>query len=460
VSDSDGAAGEVEQPGAFAALSHPNFRMFWIAGIISNSGRFFQAVAIPLVVYDLTESAAWVGLAGFAQLLPTALLGPLAGAIADRYARRRILLVTQSLQGIAALGFMALWFGGVRSPTVYVLASVIAGAAAGLNLPAWQAFVSELVPRDTLMSAITLNSAQFNTARLLGPMLAGIVIHAFGPGWAFTVNAFSYLATIGVLALMRLPRVHPEPTDRMRPIREFIATVGYVRTKPGIVTAVATVSLIGFFGLASQMMSVVVAEEVFDRGERGFGEMLSAVGLGAIIASPVVAKLAGRTSRAQIQRYALVLYGLGIIGTGLAPTFRLAQLGLFFVGMAHIASASTLNTAIQLQVDEHVRAKVLSVYLTVLLLANPLGQLVMGQSMEVLGPQETYIIAGAALLVVALSLMATGRLEGLDTEGGTYVPAAAAEAHPSTPAPPRASTTSLRRPLRRSSSGSGPRHTS
>ena len=432
-----GVETEVETPGAFAALTHRNFRVFWIAGIISNSGRFFQAIAIPLVVYDLTRSAAWVGLAGFAQLLPMSLLGPLAGAIADRYARRRILIVTQTLQAATSLGFVALWFGGIRSPTVYVLASVIAGAAAGLNLPAWQAFVSELVPRDTLMSAITLNSAQFNTARLIGPMLAGIVIAAFGPGWAFIVNSASYGATVGALLWMRVPRVHPEPTGRMRPIREFVATVGYVRKQRGIVTAIATVSLIGFFGLASQMMSVVIAEEVYDRGERGFGEMLSAVGLGAIVASPLIAKLAQRTRRSVIQQYALLAYGFGILGVGLAPNFRLAQVALVVMGMAHIASASTLNTAIQLQVDERVRAKVLSVYLTVLLLANPLGQLAMGQAMDLVGPRETYVLAGALLFAVAALLASTGRLRGLDTEVGSYEPAAAAEIHPSTPAPPR-----------------------
>jgi MFS family permease len=390
-----------------------------------------------------------VGLAGFAQLLPMSLLGPLAGAIADRYSRRKILILTQSLQAVASLGFVTLWFGGVRSPTVYVLASVVAGAAAGLNLPAWQAFVSELVPRDTLMSAITLNSAQFNTARLLGPTLAGIVIAAFGPGWAFIINSVSYGATVGALLWMRLPRVHPEPTERMRPLREFVATVGYVRTQPGIVTAIATVSLIGFFGLASQMMSVVIAAEVFDRGERGFGEMLSAVGLGAIIASPMVAKLAQHTRRSVIQQYALIGYGFGILGVGLAPNFRLAQVALLVMGMAHIASASTLNTAIQLQVDETVRAKVLSVYLTVLLLANPLGQLALGQAIDIVGPQQTYVLAGAVLFAVAVFLVATGRLAGLDTEVGTYEPAAAAEAHPSTPAPPMVSATRPHRPRRR-----------
>ena len=181
------------------------------------------------------------------------MLGPVAGAIADRHARRRILIVTQSLQAAAGVMFMVMWFSGVRSPGAYVGASVLAGAAAGLNLPAWQAFVSELVPRHALMSAITLNSAQFNTSRLLGPTLAGVVIAAWGPGWAFTVNAVSYAATIAALVLMRLPRVHPDPDGRMRPLREFVSTLGYVRTRPGIVTAVATVSIIGFFAHGSRL---------------------------------------------------------------------------------------------------------------------------------------------------------------------------------------------------------------
>lgn len=424
------AGSEEVTPGAFAALRIRNFRVFWIAGIISNSGRFFQIVAIPIVVYGLTESAAWVGFAGFAQLVPTALLGPLAGALADRYARRTILIITQLLQAVTSFGFVALWFGGVRSPTVYVAASVLAGVASGLNLPAWQAFVSELVPRDILMSAITLNSAQFNTARLLGPTLAGIVIAAFGPGWAFTVNAVSYVATVSALLWMTVPRVHPERTSRMRPWREFVAAIAYTRTKPGIITAIATVTLIGFFGLASQMMSVVIAEEVFDRGERGFGEMLSAVGLGAIIASPIVAKAATRVSRSAIQGTAVAVYGIGIVGAGLAPHFRLAQLALLVMGMAHIASASTLNTAIQLQVDENVRAKVLSVYLTVLLIANPIGQLALGQSIEWIGVRETYALSGTVLFGVAVVLMTTGRLRGLDAELASY------DTSPSKPVPP------------------------
>jgi MFS family permease len=251
----------------------------------------------------------------------------------------------------------------------------------------------------------------------------------------------SYTAVIIALLLMRLPRVHKEPTEPMRPVREFVETLAYVRVRPGIITAIATVTLIGFFGITMQVLSVVMAEEVFDRGGGGFGVMVSMIGLGAVLATPVVASMAGRVKRSRIEEGSLLLYGVGVMLLGLAPTFELALLGLVIMGAAHIASASTLNTAIQLQVDEDVRAKVLSVYLTTLLLANPIGQLVLGKLIEVIGPRETIGGAGAVLLTMAVLLKVTGRLSGLDVEIGTYEPAASAEVHPTTPAPPRRSPT-------------------
>jgi len=407
---------------SFAPLRVRNFRLFWISGIISNTGRWFQAVAVPIIVLDITGSAGWVGIAGFAQLLPTALMGPLAGAIADRYPRRRVLLVTQTIQAFLAFGFMAMWISGIRSVGAYVAASVVSGIAGGLNLPAWQAFVSELVPRDQLMGAITLNSAQFNAARMIGPAMAGVMIAAIGPAWAFGINGASYAAVLVALTMMRLD---PLPVDRsspMRPVREFIETLAYIRQRPGIITAILAVSLIGMFGLSVQTLSVVMAEDVFNRGGGGFGLMLSMVGLGAVLSSPFITQMAGRIRRSRIQGTALVLYGTAISLLAAAPWFGLALVAMMIMGAAHIASASTLNTAIQLQVDERVRAKVLSVYLTSLLLASPVGQLALGQFIEHFGVRRSFGGAAGAMLAAAAILILSGRMSGLDEDLGSDDP--------------------------------------
>ncbi len=414
-----------------------NYRLFWIGGLVSNTGRWFQAVAIPIVVYDLTGSAGWVGLAGFAQIFPLALMAPIGGAVADRYPRRSILFLAQILRALGAAGFIVMWFSGVRDAGAYVVMSFVSGLAAGINLPAWQAFVSELVPRDLLLSAITMNSAQFNSSRLIGPALAGVVIATWGPGWAFVINAASFSAVLISLAMIRVPKIHKPPSERMRPLREFAAAVRYARERAGIRTAIATASLIGFFGLSMQVLAVVMAKEVFERGDRGYGLMLSALGSGAVVSSPIVAIVGARFRRSQIQEWALLLYGAGIVVLAVAPAYELALVGLFLMGAAHITSASTLNTAIQMQVDEEVRAKVLSVYLMVLMTANPMGQLILAQLVEQIGPRETIAGAGGALFLVAGWLRFRGHLNGLDEETGAYEPAAAAEAHPSTPAPPK-----------------------
>ncbi|MCY3849612.1 MAG: MFS transporter [Acidimicrobiaceae bacterium] len=422
--------------GAFAALRYRNYRLMWISAVVSSTGRWFQVLAIPLIVYDLSgQSAGWVGLSGFAQMLPVALLCPFAGAVADRYPRRTILILTQSAQSVVALVFVLMWFGDVRSPGAYVAVSILAGTTSGLNLPAWQAFVSELVPRDTLMSAVTLNSAQFNMSRMLGPSLAGLVIAQWGPGWAFLLNAASFLAVIAALVSLRLPRIQVEVDGRLRPLSEFAQTLVYTRAKAGISTAVFVGAVIGFFGITAQQMSIVVAEDVFGQGERGFGWMLSSAGVGAVVASPIVAEAARRFERSRIQQAALLLYSGGVCAMALAPWFAMALAGMLAMGMAHIASASTLNTTIQLQVDEQLRARVLAVYLTGLLLSSPLGQLIMGQTIEMLGPRETFLAFGLAFFALAVLLASTQRLRALDSGSGTHQPSAAA--HPSTPAPPR-----------------------
>ena len=251
------------------------------------------------------------------------------------------------------------------------------------------------------------------------------------------VNFVSYGAVLVALVLIRTPDITRARTERIRPLRDFVETIHYIGRKPGISAAIMTVFLIGMFGLPIQTLSIVFAEDVFDRGPSGFGLMLTMIGAGAVLFSPVVANLGGRVARSRLQGIAIVAYSCAVIGFAVAPTFLLALVALMAVGAAHLTSASTLNTTIQLQVDEDRRAKVLAVYLMVLLLSSPIGLLVLGQIIELVGPRRTMFGSGLVMLAAASALKVSGRLAALDEEGGTYVPEVVPEAHPTLPVPPR-----------------------
>ncbi|MCY4069176.1 MAG: MFS transporter [Acidimicrobiaceae bacterium] len=402
---------------AFASFSHRNYRRFWLGGVTANSARWFQYVALPAVIWELTASAAWVGAAGFAQFAAMAVMAPLAGVVADRYQRRKILMASQSLMALISAVMALVWAQGVRSPVAYLALAAAAGLAGGVNLPVWQAFVSELVPRELLLNAVTLNSAQFNSSRLIGPMLGGITVASAGPSAAFAVSAAGALLAVTVLARIESNKLAaPARAPGMRLVSNIVETFHYVRTRRSLRTAFVAAALIGSLGLPIQVLTVVFAEDVFARGPGGFGLMLTMVGLGAVAAAPLVASLGGRVPRSRILRVSLLAYGVAVAALSLAPAFVVYLLPLMLIGAAHLASASSLNTAIQLQVDESRRTQVMSLYVMVLMLSNPVGLLVLGQLVEAVGPRPAFGAYSVLLIAGAVLLQARGRLRHLDPD--------------------------------------------
>jgi MFS family permease len=399
---------------AAEAFRYRNFTLFWSGALLSNTGTWVQNVTVPFVVFQITDSGAWLGFAAFAQLFPAWLMGPLSGVIADRFPRRTVLLVTQSLMALLAFLEAAVWAAGVRSPHVIVGIVALSGFVAGLNIASWQAFVSELVPRDALLNAVTLNSAQFNASRAFGPALGGLVLYGLGPTWAFLINALSYGAVLGALALIRLPRVAPPPGDRPKVFAEFAATVRYTRSMPGIVTCILVVMCLGLFGSPVFTMLVVFADDVFHVGEGLYGVLGAALGLGSILGLPIVAGWGSGLPRSRLIGGALWIYGASLLAFALAPGYWVGVVALLVAGAGYLAIASTLNTTIQLQVDERMRGKVLALYLMGLTATIPLGNLVQGWAVDLIGPRPTVAVAATAFLAVAAVLASRGRLRLMD----------------------------------------------
>ena len=325
-----------------------------------------------------------------------------------------MLMFTNSSQALVALGFAAMWFSGVDRPLAYIALGVVNGCVNGIQLPAWQAFVSELVPRKALLNAVTLNSAQFNASRAVGPAVGGLVLAFGGPGWAFLVNSLSYMPAVLALALIRVPRLAAGTDGRPNLFTDAVAAVRYTASHAGIRRAVLIAGVIAFLGQPIIHLVVIFAQDVFRVGELKYGILAAASGVGAVLNTPLVISWGSRAPRSLLVGLAWPVYGLALLGFALSPNYWLAVVALAVVGASHIVTASTLNTVIQLQVTEELRGKVLALYLMTLLAGLPLGAQLQGALADLIGPRIAVGGAGALLAATALWWVLSGRTRVLN----------------------------------------------
>ena len=402
------------------AFRHRDFRLFFFGAMASNSGNWLQNLAVPFVLFELTGKSLWVGLAGFAQFIPSFFLGPLGGSLADRIDRRRLLLITQFLMAVAAFMLWGAWALHWRDPLLILALTALTGVFNGLMIPSWQAFVPSLVPKADLASAITLNSTQFNASRAVGPALAGVLLATAGAGAAFLLNGISFLAVIVALWMVR-----PAPLEQRRTAAEgvmagFRSAIVYIRTRTGILVSVLCAVLVAFFGNPITQFTVVFTDQVYHAGPRVLGVLAAAVGIGAVMIAPILSSWDTRVPRSLVVRWGLPFYALAVIGFGLAPTWPIGLIALLLVGAGFLAVIATTNTAVQLIVADHMRGRVMSVRVMGFTLAFPLGSLAQGALADTWGPQTTVVASGGCLLLVAGYLAAKpAMLANLDREDDT-----------------------------------------
>lgn len=409
----------------FPALGVRNYRLFWAGGLVTNTGRWILHITSAYVIYGITGSAAWVGITGFANFVPMLLLNPVSGHLSDTRDRRRLLLVTNTCAAGSSMLMALAWVVGVQSPWGWVLLFFIRGCVAGIQLPVWQAFVAECVPRELLRNAITLNSTQFNAARTLGPAIGGVLIGTLGPGWALAAAAGLFGPVLVCLAAIDPAQLHRagaggfgEVAAAERGVRAvytgYRESIRYVLDSPGIRTAILTIALITTITIPLVQQVVVFAEEVFEVSPFWFGVLASAQGIGAVMVAPLVAGELGRIRPSQLQLYALMGYVVGVAGLGLAPVYWVGFVALAFLGAVHLVSASNLNSVVQLQVDDAVRGRVMAIYLMGVLGITPFANLLMGWTIVVFGARPVVVFGAGVLLLVGLFLAGTGRLRNLD----------------------------------------------
>lgn len=396
------AASAERKRGMFSALSNRNYRYFFIGQVVSNSGTWVQRIAQDWLVLSITGSAFAVGVTTAMQFLPMLLFGLFGGVLADRFPKRKLLIATQGAMGLLAAGLAVLTLtGNIQVWHIYLFAFML-GMVTVVDNPTRQTFVSEMVGKKDLGNAVSLNAANFQTARLIGPAVAGALMAAVGAGYAFAVNAASFGAVILGLLAMRTAELHRTP----RPPREkgqLRAGLHYVAGRPDLIWPIVLIGFIGTFGFNFAIILSAFAYSVFHVGPGLYGLLNTAMAVGSLAG----ALLAARRSRPRLRLLVGVALAFGVMESvsALSPDYWTFAALLTVVGMSGVTLNTAANSLIQLRTDPAMRGRVMSLFMMVFTGGTPLGAPLVGWITEAYGPRIGLLVCG---LVSAFAAAAVG----------------------------------------------------
>lgn len=396
----------------FSSLRIRNYRLFFTGAIVSNTGTWMARITQDWLVLSLTGSAAAVGITTALQFLPMLLFGLYGGVIADRYPKRNLLLVSQAALGLCGLALAVLTLSGsVQVWHVYLIAFLL-GMVTVVDNPARQAYVAEMVGPKQLRNAVSLNSANFQSARLVGPAVAGVLIAGVGSGWAFLLNGLSFIAPLVSLLLMRTGELHKvERAPRGKgQLREGLR---YVAGRPDLIWPIVLVGFIGTFGFNFPIWLTAFAEEVFHVGAGTYGFLNTLMAAGSLVGALAAARRG--STRLRMLVIAAAVFGVLEIAAALSPTFWMFALLLVPIGMIGLTVNITANSAVQMATDPAMRGRVMSLYMMVFAGGTPIGAPLLGWVTDTYGARVGFATGGvislAAAGVIGLILARVGGLK-------------------------------------------------
>ena len=399
--------------GAFRALRHRNYRLYFFGQLISLAGTWMQSAAQAWLVLKLTNSSMMLGVVSFAQFTPILLVGLFAGVIVDRLDRRRLIIATQILLMLSAFTLAALtWSGAVRVEYVIILAA-FNGTVSSFDMPGRQSFVVEMVGYEDLANAIALNSMMFNSARMLGPAAAGLLIAWLGIGTCFFLNGVSFLAVIWSLFQMEIPAraIAGAGARMLHQLREGLA---YVWSNRPIFYQMALAAVTNGFGYTYLVLVPLFARNVLHGDARTYGFLVAIQGLGSVVGA---ATLASRVTTRGIRNNliaGLFLSAAGILVFGLSRSIALSMAAQFVIGTGLTNFRASNNTLVQLFVSDDLRGRVMSTYQLAAVGMAPIGALTVGYMGTHLGPLQAVVICGAVTMMSGLVLLTRLKSIGKD----------------------------------------------
>jgi MFS family permease len=395
----------------FRSLSrHRNYRIFFAGQLVSLAGSWMQNIALAWLVLELSGSPIAVGALAFWRFVPFTIFGLVAGVVADRVDTRRLVMATQATALLISIALAVVTLSGTATlPLVYALAA-LGGATLAFDAPGRQSLTYQMVGPRSLPNAVALNAGLFNGSRVIGPAIAGAVIAAFGTGVCFVVNAFSFLAVLAALAMLRKDELHEVERD---PTARFISglrrALAFVRHDPQLRTVLAVVAIVSTIGFNFHVLVPLLAANTLDVGPEGFGLLSASFGLGALVGALVTASFRGTSWRL----FATGAAGFGILALALAPVDNAFLAGglLFAVGISFTLFTANANALVQLGAPDVLRGRMIALYLFAFVGLAPVGGLLTGYLVDVGGTELALTVAGItslATISVASVLRARG----------------------------------------------------
>lgn len=380
-----------------------------MTGTLAASGNWMLSLSVPYLVYELTRSTSWLGVAAVASNLPALIASPVGGVFADRYSKRALLLISGSIQVVLALVLYATSRAGALDIGLLLGLAIAMGFASSTQTSVYQSFVAEVVPARQISAAYRLNAIQFNVSRAIGPALAGLVLHRYGATTAFLVNALAFAPLLGVLALIRTRAVERSVATSV--LGEILEGAALAWRDPRLRLAVLTGALCSMFGMSIYSLAAGLAKDVFHVDEAGLGLLVSSVGVMSFLTAILAVSIGDKIKRSTLVISGLVIYGLGLWVVAATDVFAIGMLGFGITGIAHVMVNVSVTTTVQTYVPPEFRGRVTSFQLMGIMLALPIGAQLGGLAADYTGLPA--VVAAFGGLQIGYALWAKLRMDGL-----------------------------------------------
>ncbi len=389
----------------FSALKVKSFRVYWFGMLVSLIGTWVQAVAQSWLVFQLTNSAFLLGVVGFLSSIPVFLLSLFGGVLADRMNKRNILIATQSAFMFLAFLLAVLTQWKLITPFQIMLIAALNGVVMAFDAPSRQAVIVELVGREHLFNAIALNSVAFNSSRIIGPALAGVLVATIGMSGCFYLNGISFLAVIIALFLIRVGNNRKnERNDKA--LKDLKNGLIFIKNNRLILILIVMTGVMSLFGISYVILMPIFANDVLKVGIQGLGVLMSAAGFGALIGALLLARLGDFNYKGKFLVISTMVFSFSLILFSLSKLYLLSLLALIFMGGSSVTATAIINTLLQTKVPDAFRGRVMSAFMLTFAGIMPFGNLIAGSLAQGLGVSFALLIGGilCTLFFVAINL--------------------------------------------------------